>query len=149
MSKTYVAECHCGQVRITCVGEPYPVFMCNCQLCQRRTGSPIHIGAWWPMDDVTMEGATKAFTRTTGEQGMEATFNFCPECGTNIYACTVGEGTGFFGLRLGTINQRAELTPKLRVWCRSALPWSDDLSGLPTFPAQPDLDALDEIVHQR
>ena len=56
MSKTYHAQCHCGQVRITCQGEPYPVFMCNCELCQRRTGSPVHIGAWWPMEDVTMEG---------------------------------------------------------------------------------------------
>ena len=29
--------------------------------------------------------------------------------------------------RLGTARQRAELTPTVQIWCRSALPW---LSGL-------------------
>ena len=56
---TRVAECHCGQVKLTCEGEPHPVLMCSCQLCQRRTGSPVHIGAWFDMDSVTFEGVTK------------------------------------------------------------------------------------------
>ena len=81
---TRVAQCHCGQVRVACEGEPYPVVMCSCQLCQRRTGSPIHIGAWFAIEDVTIDGETNAYTRNTGDQGREFTFNFCPNCGTPI-----------------------------------------------------------------
>jgi len=81
---TRVAQCHCGQVKITCEGEPDPVLMCSCQLCQRRTGSPIHIGAWFRLEDVVIEGETKQFMRQ-GDQRNAVTFNFCPTCVTSIW----------------------------------------------------------------
>jgi hypothetical protein len=39
-------------------------------------------------------------------------------------------------LRVGTIRQRADLTPKLQVWARSRLPWVMDLSGIPSRDKQ-------------
>jgi len=80
-----VAQCHCGQVKITCTAEPAPILMCSCQLCQRRTGGPFHIGAWFNRSEVRIEGRTKTFTRTSGDKGREVTFDFCPECGTSIW----------------------------------------------------------------
>ena len=41
------------------------------------------------------------------------------ELGTRISAKTVGEGSSFFGLRVGTVRQRRELIPKAQFWCRS------------------------------
>lgn len=61
-------------------------------------------------------------------------------------ARTVGAGTGFFGLRVGTIAQRQELIPRARVWTRSALAWSSDLTDIKTFAEQPDLDALENLL---
>lgn len=139
MTKTYVAECHCGQVKITCTGEPYPVFMCNCTLCQRRTGSPLHIGAWWPMGDVTIEGTTKAFTRTTGEQGMEVTFNFCPECGTSIWWGGQTEGTGplvgHYGIAGGCFADPDFPPPTHSVYERTKHRWINAPEGTPCFEA--------------
>ena len=112
---TRVAQCHCGQVRLTCEGEPDPILMCSCQLCQRRyrrypmttqaaahpapTGSPVHIGAWFPIENVQIEGETKVFSRTTGDLGMEATFHFCPVCGTSVW--WGGKKKGFLAGRIG------------------------------------------------
>jgi hypothetical protein len=77
------------------------------------------------------------FFNKTAESGTIRALAFCPECGTRIYAKTVGEGSAFFGLRTGTIRQRDQLTPKVQVYCRSARGWVADLSGIPGFDAMP------------
>lgn len=137
MTQTHTAECHCGQVKITCQGEPYPVFMCSCTLCQRRTGSPIHIGAWWPMEDVTMEGETKEFTRSTGEQGVPITFNFCPECGTSIWwgGQTEGEGplVGYYGIAGGCFAEPGFPDVTASLYERSKQPWISAPEGTHCF----------------
>ena len=80
-----IASCHCGEVRITCLGEPDPVVICHCELCQRRTGSLFHIAVWFEQSSVTITGTTKAYTRTNGDAGLPFTFNFCTACGTSIW----------------------------------------------------------------
>ena len=62
--------------------------------------------------------------------------SFCPNCGTRIHAQTPGNPDAFFGLRVGTITQRAQLTPKSQVWCDSALPWTTDLGVIPAHQKQ-------------
>ena len=62
--------------------------------------------------------------------------SFCPNCGTRIHAHTPGNPDAFFGLRVGTITQRAQLTPKSQVWCDSALPWTTDLGVIPAHQKQ-------------
>lgn len=42
-----------------------------------------------------------------------------------------------FNLRVGTMRERAQLTPKVQFWCRSALPWVTDLNSVQTLPTQP------------
>jgi hypothetical protein len=42
-----------------------------------------------------------------------------------------------YGLRVGGIDQRAQLAPPARqIWCRSALPWSMDLTGIERIERQ-------------
>ncbi len=36
---TREAHCSCGQLRLTCEGEPVRISICHCLECQRRTGS--------------------------------------------------------------------------------------------------------------
>jgi len=36
-----------------------------------------------------------------------------------------------YGLRIGTITQRAAFSPKRQGWRRSALPWVDALAAVP------------------
>ena len=81
----HVARCHCGEIEITCKGEPDPVVICHCKLCQRRTGSLFHVAAWFDSSLVSINGVTTEFTRTTGDAKLPFTFNFCPTCGTSIW----------------------------------------------------------------
>jgi len=81
----HIARCHCGGVEITCNGEPDPVILCHCKLCQRRTGGLFHIAAWFESSLVSIVGETTEFTRTAGDANLPFTFHFCPTCGTSIW----------------------------------------------------------------
>ena len=81
----YVAKCHCGDVTVTCEGQPDPVVICHCELCQRRTGSFFNVAAWFDFERVKIVGETTEYTRTNGDAKLRFTFNFCPSCGTSIW----------------------------------------------------------------
>ncbi len=59
---------------------------------------------------------------------------FCPNCGSPLYR-TDGEG-GAIGIRVGSIDQRRELTPRKQIWCRSALPGVENIEPLPRFEGE-------------
>jgi hypothetical protein len=77
------AECSCGQLSVTCEGEPIRVSICHCIACQRRTGSPFAEQARWHEDKVTMSGDAKTYVRK-GDEGGLVTFRFCPTCGSTV-----------------------------------------------------------------
>ena len=78
------AQCHCGSLRAVVSGEPRINNLCHCRLCQRRTGSIIHAGAYFLKAEVRCEGPAKVYSRV-GESGSEVRFHFCPECGSSVY----------------------------------------------------------------
>jgi hypothetical protein len=80
---TRLAECRCGRVSASCKGEPVRVSVCHCLACQRRTGSAFSAQARWPVDQVAITGATKAFVRIA-DSGNRVTYRFCPGCGSTI-----------------------------------------------------------------
>jgi hypothetical protein len=81
---TRTASCSCGQLRITCEGEPVRVSICHCLECQKRTGSVFATQARFPRGSVTIEGEATRWTRR-GDSGGSATFGFCPTCGSTVY----------------------------------------------------------------
>ncbi len=78
------AQCSCGQLKVTCEGDPVRVSICHCLACQRRTGSPFGQQARWPADRVKIEGSATTFVRV-GDSGGTITFRFCPSCGSTVY----------------------------------------------------------------
>jgi hypothetical protein len=56
--------------------------------------------------------------------------------GTPLYSAAPGPNPSSVGLRVGTLDRRAELRPARQGWCRSALPWSMDLTGVERFERQ-------------
>jgi hypothetical protein len=41
-----------------------------------------------------------------------------------------------YSLRVGCLKQRAQLAPKKRNWCRSAMAWAQNVSTLPAKDTQ-------------
>ena len=78
------ASCVCGSLSVECRGEPAAVSLCHCRDCQRRTGSAFGIAAFFPREQVRVEGRRSIFTRS-GETGGAFSFYFCPECGNTVY----------------------------------------------------------------
>ncbi|HVJ01038.1 MAG TPA: GFA family protein [Sphingomonas sp.] len=78
------ASCSCGQLRLTCEGEPVRISICHCLECQKRTGSVFAVQARFPREQVTVEGRSAQWSRV-GDSGTSATFHFCPLCGSTVY----------------------------------------------------------------
>jgi hypothetical protein len=82
---TRQATCACGQLQITCEGEPTTVSVCHCLACQRRTGSAFGVQARFSRNQVTkIEGREVQFTRAA-DSGGAVTAHFCPQCGSTVY----------------------------------------------------------------
>src|ERR1700733_5603214 len=79
-----VASCSCGQLLISCEGEPVRISICHCLECQKRTGSVFATQARFPRAAVTIEGSASHWTRA-GDSGALCTFRFCPGCGSTVY----------------------------------------------------------------
>lgn len=122
--------CHCGHIRYEAEVEPGTVRVCHCTDCQKLTGTAFRTNiASLPGTFRFLAGAPKIYLKTA-ESGNQRAHAFCPECGTPIYAAAPEPSPSTVGLRLGGIDQRAQLGPPARqIWCRSALPWSMDISA--------------------
>ncbi|MEP1206816.1 MAG: GFA family protein [Rhizobiaceae bacterium] len=130
-------KCLCGHVEFSAEIDPDKVIICHCSDCQRHaaTAFGVVVGVVDEQFELTT-GSMKTYVKTA-DSGTKRALTFCPECGTRIYSKTVGEGTSFMGLRVGTLERRAELTPKMQVFCRSAVPWLDQLPDFPTHEGSP------------
>ena len=124
-------KCLCGHVSYSAEIDPERVVICHCTDCQRHSASAFGVVVAIANDNFNLlTGSLKTYVKTA-DSGTKRALTFCPECGTRIYAKTVGEGTSFWGLRVGSINQRDELTPKLQVFQRSAMSWLGQIAEIP------------------
>ena len=129
-------HCHCGAISFEAEIDPAQVRVCHCTDCQRMSGSAFRTNVTTlPGTLVLKSGAPKIYVKTA-ESGNRRAQAFCPDCGTNLWASDATENPQTVGLRVGTLDQRAELRPSRQIWVRSALPWSMDLTGLPRAERQ-------------
>jgi hypothetical protein len=124
-------ECHCGQITYEAEIDPAQVRICHCTDCQRLTGTAFRAGIpSLPGSFLLKRGQPKIYLKTA-ESGNQRAHAFCPNCGSPIYSTAPGPNPRSYGLRVGGLDQRAELSaPWRQIWCRSALPWSMDISGV-------------------
>jgi hypothetical protein len=128
--------CHCGQIKFRAEVDTDQILICHCTDCQTLSGSAYRTVA--PAKEGTIEiisGELKMYEKTA-DDGSIRIQSFCPDCGTPIYSSPPQGTPGFFGIRVGAIKQRDQLTPNKQIWCRSALEWVQDLSEAPKFETQ-------------
>ncbi len=115
------ARCACGRLSVTAEGEPSIVLVCHCTECQRRTGAPFGVGAYFPKEKVAVSGESKLFTRPGGD-GRKMFNRFCPECGTTVY----WESEllpGAYGIALGAFADPGFPPPARSVWEEKKHAW--------------------------
>ncbi|MCC9660128.1 MULTISPECIES: GFA family protein [unclassified Pseudoalteromonas] len=126
-------RCHCGEVTYQAQVDENKVFNCHCTDCQIISGAPFRTVVMSMPDAVTFTGATPKEYIKIAESGNQRAQGFCANCGTALYATSVGEGERIYGLRLGAVEQAAELIPNTHIWYRSHKPWLDNLADMSTF----------------
>lgn len=126
------AQCSCGAVKVVALGEPSSVVACHCLECQRRTGSVLGVGAYFPGDQVTVSGVTKQFLRAT-DAGNQFVTHFCPACGTSLYWSS-GRNPGLVGVAVGAFADPSFPAPVRSVWEQSMHPWVRLESARQHFP---------------
>jgi hypothetical protein len=122
--------CHCGRIVYEAEIDPAKVEICHCTDCQSLSASAFRTVVPVPEAKFRLSGEPKIYVKT-GESGAKRIQAFCGECGSQIYATSVGAGPKSYNLRLGTCRQRALLKPRMQYWWRSALPWIGELAAIP------------------
>jgi hypothetical protein len=129
-------SCHCGQVTYEAEVDPEKVNLCNCADCQMLTGSVFRVSVQAPAATYRLlSGKPKVYVKTA-DSGTRRRHSFCPNCGTPVSATADSDTPPSYSLRVGCLKQRAQLPPKRQIWRKSALPWGQNVSGVPGIEGQ-------------
>jgi hypothetical protein len=129
-------NCHCGRISYEAEVDPEKVSLCNCTDCQMLTGSAFRLSVPAPAAAYRLRtGKPKVYVKTA-DSGERRRHSFCPDCGTPVSATADTDAPPFYSLRVGCLRERAQLPPKKRIWCKSALEWAQNVEGVPGIAGQ-------------
>jgi len=137
-------HCMCGAVRYTVSGRPLPLstVVCNCEDCQRASGSAYAVVVPVRVSTLHLEGEPLAMYQTTGTDSAEhRARKFCPKCGSPILSI-LAEAPEIAWLKAGTLDDKSSLAPAVEVWCASAQEWTTRLPRRPHLRRGPPTLAL-------
>jgi hypothetical protein len=128
-------SCHCRRITYHATVDPEKVSICHCTDCQMLTGSVYRVSVPAPKDSFSLlTGEPKVYIKTA-DSGTKRAHAFCPDCGVPVYSSAVKDPSSY-SLRVGCLRQRADLTPRKRIWCQSALAWSVNVEEVPAIDRQ-------------
>jgi len=129
-------SCHCGAITYEAEVDPERVGVCHCTDCQVLTGSAFRVSVPAAAETFRLlTGHPKTYLKTA-DSGVKRRHSFCQNCGGPVAASADSDSPPTYSLRVGCLAQKAQLPPKRRIWCKSALPWSQDISSVPGIEGQ-------------
>jgi hypothetical protein len=131
MNMHVTGSCHCGNISYEAEVEDDKVGICHCTDCQRFSGGAFRVSVPTQETSFKLKSGTMKEYIKTAESGGKRIQMFCPNCGSNILSTSVEDvGHRMFRLRVPSLDQRDQLVPKSRGWCRSAPAWIGDLDSM-------------------
>jgi hypothetical protein len=117
--------CQCGAVRYALFQQPDNPHICHCRMCQKAFGS-----FFAPLTGVPLE----KFEITRGKLSIfmssdQTERGFCQNCGTPLTIHDVGSPR--IAVAIGSLDEPANVAPKVQYGIEGRLPWFDSLPGLP------------------
>jgi hypothetical protein len=122
--------CHCGYITYEAEADPEKTAICHCTDCQTLSGSAFRTFVLVAGKTFRILSGEPTIYVKTAESGTKRALGFCSQCGTQIYATSIGDNPEFYNVRVGTTRQRDMLVPKLQFWSRSQLHWLSDLVSI-------------------
>ncbi|CAE7818991.1 EMC1 [Symbiodinium sp. CCMP2456] len=134
--KKRIAQCNCGQLRVTVTGpDPERISLCHCNLCQKQSGNIFAVQARFPKEQLTIEGKSTSWKLPKDEAdqieygkncvslGGGAVFHFCPECGSTVWY-TADADPARIGIKVGCFTDPSFPPPKLSGFESYMHPWA-------------------------
>jgi len=135
-NRNRVAKCACHGLSITLKGEPDVVSSCNCNACQRRTGSVLGVAAYFNETSiVSQSGASKVFERKAASDGT-VTMHFCPDCGSTVF-WRLTMYPDHLGVAVGCFADPDFPAPERTVWAKRKHHWVEFPSSMKVFSEAP------------
>jgi len=127
--------CACGAIRFRITAPFMGVGVCHCTDCQKASGGAPNYVALAPTTalEVTKGEARVYFSK--GDSGEDVGRAFCPDCGAPLWS--LPPNAPFLTVKLGALDENADLTPSLHLYTASAPPWHLMHDGVPAFPKSP------------
>ena len=127
-------RCHCGSINYEAEIDPARVSACHCSDCQMLTGSAFRVSVPAPAESFKLKGTPKTYVKGA-DSGNRRIHAFCAECGAPVYSSAISDPPTY-SLRVGCLDERAELPPHKQIWCESAVAWAMDLRDIPKVTRQ-------------
>lgn len=127
--------CLCGAVRYCYEGAPTSIGLCQCQRCQRQSGSAFLIGVVFPQAAVTIAGQLATFEFEI--DGKRLRRHFCPVCGSAV-SITLDRYPEIRSMMGGTLDDKDAINPTFSIWCAEGQGWLKLPEGIACFPDYPD-----------
>ena len=129
-------HCLCGAVRYRYEGEPSTVGVCQCDRCQRQSGSAFLIGVIFPKDAVTIEGKLATYEACI-DGTLRLRRHFCPVCGSAV-SITLDRYPDIRSMMGGTLDDKSKVRPSFSIWCSNGQPWLKLPEGIDCFSEYPE-----------
>ncbi|MBQ4832112.1 GFA family protein [Pseudoalteromonas sp. MMG010] len=132
-------RCYCGDITYHAEVDENKVINCHCTDCQKMSSGPLRTVVLSYPGAVTFNATLPKEYIKTAQSGNKRAQGFCGNCGTSLYATSVGgsDAERIYGLRIGAVHEREQLTPKAQIWCRSSASWLNELNTMNNFETTP------------
>jgi hypothetical protein len=127
------AQCACGDLKAEAKPDPQFVVACHCEHCQRRTGAPFGVSAYYGKIDVVLSGESVVYERIS-DAGRWVKYHFCPSCGTTLY-WFLELSADMIGIAAGCFADPDFPPPQLTVYMKGKHSWVEMPRDLPIFEA--------------
>lgn len=136
MNDEITGGCLCGAIRYRCSAPPLNMGVCQCDRCQRQSGSAFLIATVFDREAVSIDGALQVYTHHD-ESGSGLSRHFCPSCGSAVMI-TLDRYPQIRSMMGGTLDDKSLLRPTYSLWTSSGQPWLTLPDGIILHPDYPD-----------
>jgi len=128
----FAGGCACGAVRYECLQLPLGMLNCHCRDCQIAGGSTCSPTLIMPRSAVRLTQGQLAHFEKRADSGNLATREFCPSCGTPLFAST-SAAEEYLAVRAASLDDPSWFRPEANFWMDSAQPWDYVDPAIPRF----------------
>ena len=114
-------RCLCGAIRFTITTEPVATRVCWCRDCQHIASNGT-VNLVVATNGLTVTGTLAEYVMTAAS-GNEISREFCPQCGTHMFAKSPARPQ-LRVVRTGNLDDPSSVPPSMNIWASSAPGWA-------------------------